>query len=211
MPASRDIMRDEEILHATVSGITLTSADYERIAAERKANPLKHVDHVGLACRDAAATRRFYEDILGLPLANTIVLDDPFRTDGAKYCHFFFEMANGDYIAFFDHIAEFKPSDFEAKSGFHLHFAFEVETDAQVQAFRSRLEDAGIETQFVDHGMYHSLYFRDPNDILLEITFKTEGTAEFESKARKVARKLFDQWLVQRPEFVSALDVENGK
>jgi hypothetical protein len=34
------------------------------------------------------------EDILGMPLIATIVLEDPVRTDGSMYCHTFFEIAD---------------------------------------------------------------------------------------------------------------------
>lgn len=199
MADNSNITRDEAIVRQTVAGIVLSPEDYEAVQQARKRNPILHMDHIGLACRDAAETRHFYEELLGLPLVSTIVLDDPFRTDGAQYCHFFFEMADGNYIAFFDHSDLFKPEDFSAKTGFHQHFAMEVASDETVQNYRERLTNAGIQTMFIDHGLYRSLYFTDPNGINLEITYKIEGTADFEVKSRKVARKLLDSWIAQRP------------
>ncbi len=194
MTETKDMIRDDDIVRATVAHIELTSDDYAAVKEARRRNPLLHIDHYALGCRNAEETRKFYEDLLGMPLVNAVVLDDPFSNDGTQYCHFFFEMANGNFLAFFDHEKAFGPEDFKPRSGWHQHMAMEVSNDETVQAYRKKLTAAGVESKYIDHGMYHSLYFNDPNGINLEITYKTKGTAEHEVKARKVARSLLDAW-----------------
>jgi glyoxylase I family protein len=62
-----------------------------------------------------------------------------------------------------------------------------------VQEFRKKLQ-AGIASQFIDHGPYHSLYFTDPNGLNLEITFRLT-TRDQEVALRKVARRTLDSWV----------------
>jgi glyoxylase I family protein len=196
--AREDIVREEDKVLDLVAGVTLEPADHEAAARARRDNKIEDFDHLAFACRNVAETRIFYEDILGLPLVLTLILQDPFRNDGARYCHFFFEIGHGNFIAFFDHEAMFKPEDFDEESGFHHHIAMKVASDDIVQDYRQRLMAAGIEAHYVDHGFYHSLYFTDPNGINLEITHKLEHALDFEAKMRKVARPLLDSWTAEK-------------
>src|SRR5579871_4343534 len=56
---------------------------------------LSGVNHLALVCRDMARTVEFYQDTLGMPLVKTIDLP---RGMGQ---HFFFDIGNGDSLAFF--------------------------------------------------------------------------------------------------------------
>jgi Glyoxalase/Bleomycin resistance protein/Dioxygenase superfamily len=63
----------------------------------------KGLNHVAWRCIDAEQTRQFYEDFLGLPLAHVIRSEHvPATGEYAPYCHLFFEMRDGSYIAYFD-------------------------------------------------------------------------------------------------------------
>ena len=56
---------------------------------------IRGVNHLALVCKDMAATVRFYRDVLGMPLTKTIDLP------GGMGQHFFFDIGNGDSLAFF--------------------------------------------------------------------------------------------------------------
>ena len=58
------------------------------------------VNHLALVCKDMAKTVAFYRDILGMPLTKTIDLP------GGRGQHFFFDMGNGDSLAFSKHLLE---------------------------------------------------------------------------------------------------------
>jgi len=160
---------------------------------------VKHIHHHAFACRDSEETRHFYEDILGMPLVATVVLEDPFLRDGSRYCHTFFEMADGNALAFFEHTSLFKSTDFEARSGFHHHVALEVDGDDAVMGFKAKLDAAGIANMYMDHAVFHSLYFNDPNGLNLEFVTKVPATAEHDRAARLSARLDLTQWLQDRP------------
>jgi catechol 2,3-dioxygenase-like lactoylglutathione lyase family enzyme len=65
--------------------------------------PLGNIHHLALRCRDAEQTRWFYEDVLGLPLAAALSLENSPGTEKQRpFLHLFLELGDGNYIAFFD-------------------------------------------------------------------------------------------------------------
>ena len=80
--------------------------------------------HVAFRCRDAGETRRFYEGLLGrLPLAAGLAFDEISGTDTAlRYMHVFFQLGDGNYLAFFDAPDSAKDA-FKPRSGFNRHIA----------------------------------------------------------------------------------------
>ena len=56
---------------------------------------IRGVNHLALVCKDMAKTVEFYRDVLGMPLIKTIDLP------GGRGQHFFFDIGNGDSLAFF--------------------------------------------------------------------------------------------------------------
>ena len=155
-----------------------------------KAPTLKGLYHSAYACRDAEETRHFYEDILGLPLVNCMLSDHvPSTGQPLDYAHFFFEMGNGSYIAFFDLGDNEMPQPSPNTPNWVQHFAIETASLDNVLAMRQRLVDNKIDvTPLVDHGFVKSIYFFDPNGIRLELTTETfqEGEAEgYKANAHK--------------------------
>ena len=123
---------------------------------------------------DPAATRQWYEDVLGLPLTMAMVFDEEPGT-GRKidYMHLFFKMGDDNFIAFFDAPEGADEKLFRPRSAFDLHLAFEVDTREELKAWRRRINQAGRPCFGpIDHEFIHSIYFFDPNGIPLEITIK---------------------------------------
>ena len=114
-------------------------------------NPARHIHHHAYACWDSEETRHFYEDILGMPLIAAVVLEDPLRNDGSRYCHTLFEIADGNTLAFFEHTSLLHPRRFTTRSGSHLHVALEVEGDATVRQLKCKLDAAGVANVLMDH------------------------------------------------------------
>ena len=105
---------------------------------------IRGVHHTAFRCRDAAETQRFYEGVLGLPLAAALSFDEEPGTGAPlKYMHLFFEMGDGNYVAFFDLPDSADESRFKKKSGFNLHIAFEVATKADLDDFQRRFQEHG--------------------------------------------------------------------
>src|SRR5262249_51841027 len=108
--------------------------------------PLNGLNHVAWRCIDAEQTRHFYEVVLGLPLAHVIRSERvPSTGENAPFCHLFFEMQDGSYIAFFD-IRDGRGATLSSDMPKWIHhFAFEVDTIDEVRAIKDRLEKHGIE------------------------------------------------------------------
>jgi glyoxylase I family protein len=156
---------------------------------------LKGLNHVAWRCIDAEQTRQFYEDFLDLPLAHVIRSEHvPSTGEYAPYCHLFFEMRDGSYIAFFD-IRDGRGATLSSDMPKWVHhFAFEVDTIDEVRAIKERLEKAGINVLGVtDHHFIQSIYFFDPNGLRLEVTTRT-ATEVFMNDAKQKAHAALGEW-----------------
>ena len=62
---------------------------------ENRVFDIRGINHLALVCKDMARTVDFYSNVLGMPLVKTIDLP------GGMGQHFFFDIGNGDCLAFF--------------------------------------------------------------------------------------------------------------
>lgn len=135
------------------------------------------INHVAYRCRDADQTRWFYEDILGLPLVTAPVFEEvPGTGDRIPYMHLFFELGNGEMIAFFDQPGTAEESKFARTHSFERHLALEVADEEVLLAWQKRINDAGVTCVGpIHHGFVKSIYMYDPNGLQVELTCRTEG------------------------------------
>jgi catechol 2,3-dioxygenase-like lactoylglutathione lyase family enzyme len=157
--------------------------------------------HYAYPCRDAEETRRFYEDLLGLPLVNFMQADRvPSTGERMPYAHMFFAMGDGSYIAFFDLGRNEMPQPSPNTPDWVQHFAMEVGSVEEVLAIGKRLEAGGIEVKgLVDHDFIQSIYFFDPNGLRLEVTARTERPGVLDAAA-KTAHEALRAWTKAKAE-----------
>jgi catechol 2,3-dioxygenase-like lactoylglutathione lyase family enzyme len=141
-------------------------------AASKSTIKIRSIHHTAFRCRDAEQTRWFYEDVIGLKAAAGLVLDVvPGSGDPTPYMHIFFELGDGNYIAFFDAPSNADPDWFARKDSFDMHIAVQVDTEDDLLAMQARVRSFGINCGGpLDHGIVKSVYMYDPNGIQLEIT-----------------------------------------
>ena len=155
------------------------ATDYTAAATIAKSLPayptLKGVHHAAYRCRDAEETRKFYEDILGLPLKAALVFEEePGSGRPLPYMHLFFELRDGNFVAFFDVPDGAHSGKFKMKWGMDMHFAMEATSHDEMMAFKGRLDAAGVPCFGpIDHHFVQSIYFYDPNGINVEITCRS--------------------------------------
>ena len=156
------------------------------------------VHHHAYACWDSEETRHFYEDILGMPLVATAVLEDPLRKEGALCCQTFFEIAEGHVLAFFEQTSLFHPKEFTARSGLHRRVVLDVEGNATVRQFKRKLDAAGVANVLTDHRGSLCLRFNDPNGLTLELMAHVPTSLECGRASRASAHSDLRQWLHYR-------------
>ena len=129
---------------------------------------LTGINHLAFITNDMTKTIRFYRDLLGMELHTGIGRDG--------YRHYFFHCGNTQ-VAFFEYEGasimerKFHGSKTSQPLGFD-HVAFTVGSREELFAYKDKLEAAGFDvTGGVDHGTIWSIYFFDPNNIPLEISW----------------------------------------
>ncbi len=159
--------------------------------------PIQGLHHFAYKCRDPEETRAFYEDLLGLPLAHVIEEHDVKTTTGetVSFAHFFFQMRDGSFIAFFDLGDGRKTTPDPATPSFVNHIAFRVESNEELLALKAKLENAGHPVLGpMEHGDFvRSIYFWDPNGIRMEFAYTVE-TPEHAAESAAVARSRLERW-----------------
>ncbi|MBD2166572.1 VOC family protein [Calothrix membranacea FACHB-236] len=155
---------------------------------------IQGINHIALVCKDMARTVDFYTNTIGLKLIKTIALPD-----GGQ--HFFFDIGNGDALAFFwfpqapaaapgiasAPLDTFKTGNAVTAHGSMNHLAFNVPLE-KIAEYRDKLVAKGIEvTPILNHAdvpsgfvpeidettFISSIYFYDPDGILLEFAANT--------------------------------------
>lgn len=164
---------------------------------QTKTVPFAGAHHVAYRCRDAEQTRWFYEDAMGLPLAAALVIEAvPGTHEDTPYMHLFFQLPDGNYIAFFDEPTKIAPEWFDMKHGFDMHYAFEAESEEAMLAMQARMKAAGVPCFGpIDHGFVRSVYMYDPNGIQIEFTTRTAKHDEIMAEERAHARDAIAEWV----------------
>ncbi len=167
--------------------------------------PIEGLHHWAYKCRDAEETRRFYEDILGLPLVHVIKADNvPSTGQHCPYVHIFFRMGDGSMVAFFDLGDDQAPDPSLNTPSWVNHMALRMNSLAEVEQAKARLEAQGVEViGLTDHGFIKSIYFFDPNGYRLELTHEI-GPASYMKKAEAKAHRELAGWNKKKAELRAA-------
>lgn len=153
---------------------------------------IKGLHHNAYRCRDSEETRQFYENFLGLPLAGTLDIAETKTGRETRTLHTFYELDDGSYLAFFE--APEQPFDFKDQHDFDLHIALEVAPDV-LAPMLEKGKAAGIESRGIaDHAFIKSIYFRDPNGYVIELTAKEDSHDAAMDPAQNGARRKLDAW-----------------
>jgi catechol 2,3-dioxygenase-like lactoylglutathione lyase family enzyme len=148
-----------------------TALDYDALDSERARIRREHmretpgpstargVHHVALLCSDVEQTVRFYQDLLEFPLTDMFE-----NRDYRGSTHFFFDIGNGNALAFFDFPGLDLGPYAEVLGGLQ-HLAISVAPDTWAR-LKEKLDAAGVEYAHVSGT---SLYFRDPDGVRLEL------------------------------------------
>ncbi len=164
--------------------------------------PIHGLHHFAYRCRDAEETRHFYEDLLGLPLWHIIQSDHvPSTGEYCPYTHIFFRMTDGACVAFFDLGDDQAAMPSPNTPEWVNHLALRVETVAELEQVKARLQAHGVEVIGVtDHHIFKSIYFFDPNGIRLELTAQLASEMQMLAESKSAHARLAE-WTQRKREW----------
>jgi catechol 2,3-dioxygenase-like lactoylglutathione lyase family enzyme len=157
----------------------------------------QRLHHYAFVVKDQEANRRFFEDVLGLPLVATWCerTYNAALKRGVDYCHTFYGIGDGGALAFFQYdneesYAAMKPTNPE--TGTHIALkASRVTYDEIVE----RLKAAGLSYRETDHGYCQSLYILSPDGLRVEFTVDPPNVAEIDAMRRGDSHVELARWL----------------
>jgi catechol 2,3-dioxygenase-like lactoylglutathione lyase family enzyme len=126
---------------------------------ERPGSTARGLHHTALISSDVETTVRFFQEVLGFPLTELIE-----NRDYPGSSHFFFDIGNGNLLAYFDFPGLDVRPYVEVLGGLH-HLAISVEP-SKWQALVEKLTAAGVPHE-VHSGV--SVYFTDPDGARIEL------------------------------------------
>lgn len=159
---------------------------------------IKGLHHNAYRCRDSEQTRQFFEEFLGLELSGSLWIEETKSGRRTDALHTFYALDDGSYLAFFE--APDMPFEFKPQHDYDLHIALEVERDV-LEPMMARARARGIETRGIsDHGFIDSIYFRDPNGYVIELTARRPDHDARMNPATNGARAVLERWQRSKPQ-----------
>ena len=155
--------------------------------------------HTAYVSSNLEATRKFYEDVIGLPLLATWCESDELFGAVRTYCHCFFGLGDGGALAFFQFANPGDQKLFGPKmpdTPFH-HIALKVDEDTQAD-IEKRLKDHGFkepQSFVLEHGYCRSVYVTDPNGMIVEFTRDHPDVEKINEESLGKAHRELKRWL----------------
>ena len=156
---------------------------------------LKRIHHVAYRCRDAKETVDFYQRVLNMDFTVAFAEDRvPSTKEPDPYMHVFLDAGMGNVLAFFELPTRPEMGRDENTPEWVQHLAFKVDSLDALAAAKARLEAGGIEVIGpVDHTLFKSIYFFDPNGHRLELAADCGRPEHFEA-LDEVKWDMLDEW-----------------
>ena len=127
-----------------------------------------------------------------MPLAGALEIKETKTGRETEVLHSFYQLDDGSNIAFFE--APDREFSFTRQHDYDLHLALEVSMENLHDMFEKG-QKAGIETRGIsDHGFISSIYFRDPNGYVVELTAKKPDHDEHLHVGNEKARNILASW-----------------
>lgn len=156
---------------------------------------IRKFHHVAYRCVDARQTVEWYGKYLDMDFVLAIAEDEvPSTKAHDPYMHVFLDAGGGNILAFFE-LPTQPPMDRDRNTPLWTqHLALEIGSMEEMLEARQRLQAGGIEVLGpVDHTIFQSIYFFDPNGHRLELVVNT-GTPEMMKKLDDVKWDMIDEW-----------------
>lgn len=158
----------------------------------------ERLHHHAYVVRDHETNRRFFEDILGIPLVATWCEHATVLGRPTAMCHTFFGMADGGALAFFQfadpEVYRLTQTDAPPAVRNFDHVAFKV-GQSTYDEIVARVQAAGLPIREHDHGFCRSCYAASPDGLAVEFTVDAPDAAAIDALRRADAHSELARWL----------------
>jgi len=156
---------------------------------------IKQIHHVAYRCKDAKETVEWYVKHLNMNFVLAIAEDEvPSTKAPDPYMHVFLDAGHGNVLAFFELPTQPDMGRDQNTPAWVQHLAMEVDSMEELLATKERLQASGIDVIGpVNHTIFKSIYFFDPNGHRLELAVNT-GTPEMMQKLDEVKWEMLEEW-----------------
>jgi glyoxylase I family protein len=156
---------------------------------------LKRIHHVAYRCKDAKETVEFYQRTLNMDFMLAFAEDRvPSTKEPDPYMHVFLDAGMGNVLAFFELPTRPDMDRDQNTPTWVQHIAFEVDDYETLLAAKERIGAEGVDVIGpVNHGIFQSIYFFDPNGHRLELVANSR-TREQVDELRRVAPVMLEEW-----------------
>lgn len=156
---------------------------------------IQKIHHVAYRCKDAKETVEWYTKHLDMKFVLAIAENEvPSTKAPDPYMHVFLDAGDGNILAFFELPTKPEMGRDENTPSWVQHLALKVESLDVLKSTKARLESEGIKVIGpVDHTIFYSIYFFDPNGHRLELAADV-GTPEMYAKLDAVKWDMLQEW-----------------
>ena len=171
----------------------MTSTTAQQDGSRIQSGTPTRLHHFAYTTYDMERTRQFYEDVIGMPLAQTWIETRETPDGGTSaYVHCFYGLADGGALAFFEYEGREPVTYADPQPAFHV--ALRCDADLQ-NGIAKRLAEAGYDdVRITDHGYCVSLYVTDPNGLMLEFTVDHPDIDAIVARQHEAARDELARW-----------------
>ncbi|HAV58281.1 MAG: glyoxalase [Acinetobacter sp. GWC1_38_13] len=158
---------------------------------------IKKIHHVAYRCKDAKETVDWYKQMLNMDFILAFAEDHvPSTKAFDPYMHLFLDAGQGNVLAFFELPTQPEMGRDENTPQWVQHIAFEVEDQATLLRAKEHLEANGVKVLGVtNHGIFHSIYFFDPNGHRLELTYNdVHADAKIARITEEMKVEMLEEW-----------------
>ena len=159
---------------------------------------IKGLHHAAYRCRDSEETRKFYEDFLGLPFVAALEINETKtgrRTQRASHL-----LSNGRRLLH----RLLRGAGHGRSTSRHSTISTSISRSRSARRPRgdARQGQGGRrrDPRRLDHRIIHSIYFRDPNGYVVELTAKAPGHDDVLGGAGDAAQRTLAAWQGRKTE-----------
>ena len=163
---------------------------------------ISRIHHAAYRCKDAKETVEWYAKNLNMDFVLAIAEDlVPSTKAPDPYMHIFLDAGHGNVLAFFELPNQAAMGRDENTPAWVQHLALKVDSMATLLAAKDKLLAGGIEVLGpIDHTLFKSIYFFDPNGVRLELSAQVANEFQMLEESRTAHARL-DEWTARKQQW----------